>query len=140
MPARVTTEIDDMPDDLAHASSEPSVQALLDQFTGNAGWTEMDSAALGKILQKQLSQQHARLRKEAIVFRDCFSTPAGRRVLEIMLDETLRRTAWPVAAISNINDLAGFGCFREGQNSIVANIIEAIAYANNSEVKPRSTP
>lgn len=140
MPARVTTETDDMPDDLAEATNEPSLQSLLDQFTGQSGWAEMDTATIGKILSKQLREQQARLRKDALVFRECFSTPAGRRVLQILLDETLRRVVWPVGAMGNMQDLTGYGVWREGQNAFAANIVEAIAFANNSDVKPRSTP
>jgi hypothetical protein len=56
-----------------------------------------------------------------------------------MLNQTLRQAAWPVSAIRNIHDLMAFGIWREGQNAIVANIVDAIAMANNVEVQNRSS-
>lgn len=143
MAARVTTETDDLPDDLADdtaGSAEPSLEALLDKAMGGGGWPELNSKTIGQLFDKQLRDQQQALRKDAMIFRECFSTKAGRRVLEIMLDQTLRQATWPVAAIRNIHDLTAFGIWREGQNALIANIIEAIAMAKNTAINPRSNP
>jgi hypothetical protein len=137
---RVTTESDDMPEDMDAAGAEPSLDALLNSFMGKSGWPEMDTANIGKLMNKQLRDQQQALRKEALAFRACFATPDGRKVLELILNQTLRAITWPVMAMANAQDLMAYGVWREGQNALVANIIEAIAAANNTDVKPRSMP
>lgn len=139
MTARVTTENDDMPEDPAPDGQEPGLDALMQQLMGSSGgWPQLEQQHIGKLFDKQLRDQQQALRKEAMAFRNCFSTPDGRRVLEIMLNQTLRQATWPVSAIRNVHDLMAYGVWREGQNALVANIIEAIAMANNNPVQTRS--
>jgi hypothetical protein len=135
---KVTTETDDMPDELApDTASEPSLDALMGQILGQ-GWPEMDSKNIGQLLNKQMKQQQQAMRREAIMFRDCFATESGRKVLNILLDQTLRAVTWPVHAMTDANMMMAHGLWREGQNAFMASIIEAIAIANNQDVKPRS--
>ena len=132
-----TIEEDDMPDELGQA--EPSLEALMEKMLGGAGWQDLNAENLGQLLGKQIEQQRQAMKREAQVFRECFSTPAGRKVLNIILDQTLRAVAWPVHAVKDGDMLQGIGVWREGQNALVATIIEAIAMAKNKDVQPRST-
>lgn len=130
----IVTEEPDGPDE-----AEPSLQSLLEQLgAGGRGWADLDSQTLGKALEKQMRDQRQALRKEAIHFRECFSTPAGKIVLQSLLDQTLRAVTWPVSAMTDGQMLMSYGIWREGQNAFMASIVEAIALANNSDVKPRS--
>jgi hypothetical protein len=137
--ARVTTETDDMPDDLVPGSAnEPSLEAMMNHIMGQ-GWPEVDAKTIGDLQQKQLTAQRVAMRKEALLFRDCFATEAGRKVLDILLDQTLRAITWPLHTMQNADMMMAHGLWREGQNAFMAGIIEAIAMANNQDVKPRST-
>jgi hypothetical protein len=130
-------QVNEEPDDAPE--TEPSLQSLLSgMLGGEGGWADLDSKSLGQALAKQLDAQRQRLRKEALVFREAFSTPAGRKALQIMLDMTLRRTAWPVHQMADAQMLMAYGIWREAENSFVAAIIEAMAVADNHDVKPRS--
>lgn len=129
----IVTEEPDGPEE-----AEPTLHSLLEQFAGGRGWGDLDSQTLGKALQKQMRDQQQALRKEAIHFRECFSTPSGKIVLQALLDQTLRAVTWPVSAMTDGQMLMSYGIWREGQNAFMASIVEAIAVANNSDVKQRS--
>lgn len=139
------TEEEDAP---AAAFSEPSLNSLVESAISNSlgegaldGWRGLDNQTLGQTLDKQRREQTLRLKKEANLFRDVFLlNPDGRRVLELLLDATLRRTAWPVHAMTSMEMLTAFGIWREAENSFVAGLIEAIAVAENAQPKRRSDP
>lgn len=136
MPPRVTEEPDD-----TGAEAEPSLKSLLENILGeNAGWADLDNASLGKLLKRQTDAQRQAMRKQALDFRVCFSTPEGRRVLDMLLGMTLRTTAWPVHLMTDAQMLMAHGIWREAQNSFVAAIVEAMAAADNQDIKPRGEP
>ncbi len=123
---------------------EPSLEGLLKQFLGGSeegdGWGGLDSKSIGNIIQKQHDQNAAAMKKEANLFRDCFlENPAGRKVLEIFLDNTLRKARVPFAVLSTGQNIHDFGTWRDAENAFVAAIVEAIAAAENVEVKARNT-
>lgn len=132
----VTEESDDAPE------GEPSLDGLLDIFNaGNGGWSDLNQKTLGKAMQAQTEAQSQRMRKEASLFRECFvDNAAGRKVLQIFLNQTLRSATWPVFQVRDAEMLMAIGIWRESQNSFVAAIIEAIAVANNQQVQPRNEP
>jgi hypothetical protein len=141
MTARVTTESDDTD---TGSEAEPSLDGLFEQMLGGGAnqpstWDQLDQGHLGKLLSKQLHDQRQRLRRDALKFRECFvNNPAGREVLQILLNQTLRVTAYPFNVITDAKMLMAFGMWREGQNQLVAGIIEAIAMADNKDMQPRS--
>ena len=59
-----------------------------------------------------------------IQFKRCFSTEAGKKVLEQLRAVTIEQPAWVPGAEPS------FGYAREGQNSIVREIEQRIARAN----------
>ena len=140
MTAKVTTEIDDSEGEEGKPQeAEPSLQSLLSELTGKGGWADLDSGTLGQMLKKSIDGQRAQMRKSALQFRACFrETEAGRAVLEMLLNQTLRSVTWPVHAMTDPQMLMAYGVWREGQNAFVASIIEAIAAADNVDIKPRS--
>lgn len=53
-----------------------------------------------------------------------FSTPQGERVLEHLLDTTLRRSFKPVSGFSSVEETALYTAERTGQNAIVIQILK----------------
>lgn len=134
-------QVTEEPDETGR-QAEPTLQGLLSGMLGEkSGWADLDSKTLGEMLSKQQQAQRQALRKEALAFRQCFmETDAGRKVIEALLDRTLRSTAWPVHQMRDAHMLMAVGIWREAQNSFVAAIIEAIAAADNLDMKQRSEP
>lgn len=128
----------DAPDeDLAAAGSpadfggEPSVDALLRAMEDNgmlSGWDGMDNA--GQVIAKLTDDQNKAMRAEASLFRRVFGSGDGRKVLEIFLDRTLRRTAWPWQHLQSQDALLAYGLAREAQNGFVAAILQAMAHGH----------
>lgn len=120
--------------------AEPSIDALLKTFgqdSGMAGWEGLDHA--GAVMRKVTDEQGKAMREQAALFRAVFNSPEGRQVLEIFLDQTLRRSAWPWAHLQNQEALLAYGIAREAENGFVAAILQALAHGkNDSEVKGRN--
>jgi len=133
----VSEELDDT---TPGAEPEPSLQGLLEMaIRGSSGWNDLEPSTLGKLLKKQLHDQQTAMRKSSLKFRACFmETEAGREVMQILLNQTLRTTTWPVSAMTDPQMLMAYGIWRESQNAFMAAIIEAIAAADNIDMKPRS--
>lgn len=140
------TEIDDQhgidPDaDTQMLDVEPSVDGLLNQIANmlnldtDTGWGAIDDA--GKGLHKQRQQAAAAFKREANIFRDTFSTDAGRRCLAIMLDQTVRTQPYPPEAMLPIEAITPLVIAHNAQCNFVWSILQAIAQADNREAKPR---
>ena len=70
-----------------------------------------------KRLQDEVNKQYA----------SCFSTPAGKKVLEHLKKCTVDQPTWvPSAGVLDGASTVHHGFVREGQNSIVRNIIDRI--------------
>lgn len=127
----------DTDDDLPGA--EPSLDALLqaarDLAGGGPGWdgVEPSSQALAKMHQAQ----RAVMRRQAIAFRDCFGTEAGRIVLETMLNETLRKAPDVINFDGSLDKLTVQLACREAVNGFVFGILQAIAQADDRQLEGR---
>lgn len=59
-----------------------------------------------------------------------FETSEGREVLEWLLDRTLRRASVPRIDVNNLlvtfDQLAPYATFREGQNSVVLDLVDML--------------
>lgn len=122
---------DDLPD------AEPSLAALLDlarDLTGGGpGWEGIEPSS--QSLEKMRRAQQAAMRKQALAFRDCFSTDAGRMVLETMLNETLRKAPDVVNFDGPLDKLALQLACREAVNAFVFGILQAIAQADGQTIE-----
>lgn len=137
----VTEEVDE------EGSAEPSLAGLLRNAAGAAGltdlagWEGLDDRKIGAALALSRQRQQKTMREEALLFRRVFIDSAdGRKVLDILLDQTLRRSAWPVFSMQSPEMLMAVGIWRESENSFVQGIIQAIAQAENKDVQRRDAP
>lgn len=131
------------PDDETRAlDADPSVDTLLSQLSdalglgGTDGWGEITDAA--GALKKQRSDQAARLKKEANVFRDTFMTEAGRKCLALMREMTLDADPYPSEAMLPIDAITALVIAHTAQCKFVWAIFQAIAQAENREATPRT--
>lgn len=131
------------PDDETRAlDQEPSIDRLLGQLGGmlgvetDAGWGEINDA--GKALHRQRSEAARVFKREANIFRDTFSTPAGRECLEIMLEQTVRTQPYPPEAMLPLEAITPLVIAHNAQCNFVWSILQAIAQADNREAKPRN--
>lgn len=77
----------------------------------------------GEFIEQQKAEQEAKAREIASMFHQCFSTDAGKFVLDRLKSVTLDR---PVLSDTSTQFGAGI---REGQNSIVRQIVEQMEIA-----------
>lgn len=131
------------PDEAARAlDEEPAVDGLLarlGQMLGidaDNGWSGIDDA--GKGLQKQRMDAARAFKAEANIFRDTFTTDAGRRCLEIMLDRTVRSQPYPIDQFLPMDVITPLVLVHNAQCNFVWAILQAIAQADNREAKPRT--
>jgi len=68
--------------------------------------------------------------KNAQHFQKAFNTPAGKKVLDALMDESLRKLSWHWAA-ENTDQAMMYGLMREGQNSLMKLILAQIALAES---------
>jgi hypothetical protein len=121
-------------------SAEPSLESLLQSLAGGGGWNDLTGKSAGQILDNQRREQTLALKKQADLFRDVFLSGKGREVLEIMMDQTVRKCAWPVHLMTDAQMLMMVGIWNEAQKCFVAAIIEAMAHAKNENMQPREAP
>lgn len=114
--------------------AEPDLTKLLDALAGQMGGPEAGDAPLGQFMAERSREHNDRLQREAELFRDVFlRSEDGRKVLEILLDMTLRRLAWPVWHVSDPQMLMAIGIWREAENAFVAAILQAMARGEPDE-------
>lgn len=123
---------------------EPSsVDGLMEQIhkvlgskDSDAGWNGINDAGRG--MQKQRAEQAQMFKREANVFRDTFTTPAGRQCLEIFREMTLHAQPYPPEAMLSIDAITALVIAHNAQCNFVWSIFQAIAQADNREAKPRT--
>jgi len=93
--------------------------------------------------RKKLDVEQARNEEEAKAisraWADFAASPEGRKALDRLFDTTLRRTVWFVNLSGDMQAMAAFGCFREGQNALAQEIARQIAIGRGEAAKPRDT-
>ena len=62
-----------------------------------------------------------------------FSTPQGQRVLEFLLDRTLRQSPWVVGSKLRMDQITAFGLHHAGANMIVQLIIDTMRQGQRQE-------
>lgn len=105
--------------------------------SSDEGWPGIEHAGQAK---QKLEQSHrAAFMREAHIFRDTFSTPAGRECLEILKRRTILRRIFPANVLGNAWDaLAPIALARDTENEFVWSIIEAIGQAEGKQPTDRS--
>lgn len=123
------------------ADADPSVDGLLAQLgtafglDTDAGWGAIDGT--GKALQKQRMDSERRMKAEADVFRNTFSTPDGRKCLAIMTEMTIDADPYPSEAMLPMEAITALVIAHNAQVKFVRAIYQAIARAENREAETR---
>lgn len=106
--------------------SEPGVKQLMDSFI-EGGWDAFDpqKQQAAAVKAQELSREE-QLELANAIYRT-FQTVDGKRTLEYLLDQTLRRASWN--GTFDMLKVVPYGLYREGQNSIVAIIIQHMQMA-----------
>ena len=113
--------------------TQRTLQDWLD--AGANGWNGLDDIeANAKKFNKEMAQSFQDLADD---FDATFSTEAGQRVLERILSQTIEKPTWPGNWGISIDQIAAYGCYREGENSMAWAILRAINFARGG---PPSTP
>lgn len=105
----------------------------------NGGWDwfgqvdEKVQAALD-LQQKKSAEDAAAVAK---AWADFAATPGGRKALDALFDVTLRRTVFFASLGLDLQSMAVFGAFREGQNAVAQEIARQIANGRGETTKPR---
>ncbi len=103
-------------------------EILKGDFTAN-GWDGLDSpGGVDEETKKKMQQEQEEIQQ---AYRAVFDTEPGKKVLEDLLNRTLRKTAW------NPQKDEKFGYYREGQNTLMVHIIQQINNALNQETSER---
>jgi hypothetical protein len=120
----------------------PSIDSLLAGIAKQlgldteTGWGAIDDAGAG--LQKQRNEQMQAMKREANIFRDTFSTPAGRECLRIMTEMTIDADAYPADANLAMDTITALVIAADAQRKFVRAIYQAIAFAENREARTRT--
>lgn len=106
----------------------------------SAGWEWFDQhdKAIRERLDVRQSLGSENARAVARAWAEFAATPGGRKALEAMHAATLGRTVYFVNLGLDIQSMAVFGAFREGQNALVHEIFRQIARGREeAEPQPR---
>lgn len=106
---------------------------------GASGWEWFEAAPKAVKDQFEKRQQLAVEEARAVgrAWAEFYNSPGGRRALEHMFDTTLRRTVFFATMGVDMQSMATFGAFREGQNALAHEIARQINIGLAEEVKPR---
>tara|TARA_R110002073_G_scaffold76548_6_gene185847 strand:- start:1116 stop:1487 length:372 start_codon:yes stop_codon:yes gene_type:complete len=85
-------------------------------LAGQGGW---DSQELGNAGLPVNSVMKGDLDEIAALAEAVFSGPAGEKLLDYLMSQTVRMATWPGDLMMPRDALVNYGCYREGQNSIV---------------------
>lgn len=106
--------------------SEPSIDALMGMagLLGPSGWSKLETIAGGQLPPETANSDKDELRRAYVtVF---FATPAGRMVLEDLLNRTLRRTSHHPGGKATLEEATVYGIHRGGENQTVVHILHMI--------------
>lgn len=122
------------PDDATRAIDDPFAE--LGRSLGvdtDAGWGEINTQS--QALQKQRAESLRQMKAEANIFRDTFSTRAGRKCLAIMREMTLETAPYPSEAMLPIDAITPLVIAHDAQCRFVRAIEAAIAQAEDKPGK-----
>jgi hypothetical protein len=106
--------------------NEPSIESLLKKAGLGEGWdglnNDSDNEATQHLQENQRSAQDDLMQCYAQVF----NSPAGQRVLEDLLNQTLRREAVKLHGAPTMEQCMVYALQRSGQNSIVVYMLQLI--------------
>jgi glycine betaine/choline ABC-type transport system substrate-binding protein len=118
---------------------QPNTLEDIIHSAGQSGWEWFEQAPQAVRDQmetrQKLAQEDARVVARA--WAEFYSSPDGRKALDFMFDMTLRRTVFFATMGADMQSMAAFGAFREGQNALAHEIARQIGLGLREETKPR---
>lgn len=120
-------EIDGM-EPPSHAQAEDFMGSVFRELTG---WADIDSSP--KALAKQREESIAAVRRQEAIFRDTFSTPAGRQCLQLLRDMTIEVSAYPPEANLPIDAITALVIAHDAQCNFVRAIEAAVGRSDKRE-------
>lgn len=113
-----------------HPTLEQLMSDLLTQGGGHASDSIAGPASISDMLRREIEGQQAALVKEARLFANVlWHDAAGRKILDELIDMTIRRPQWPAWEVTDPQMLTMYGVGRQFQNELVRAIIVAINHA-----------
>lgn len=119
--------------DTGFLPSSPEVDRLLQSLgvKGDGdGWQALLSSPAGQHLDDVQKSQGSKIKNLKRDFASVYSTPAGGRFIEAILDASLRR-APAKPGIGNLQEQTGYVLERQGQNSLATWILMMIHAGQN---------
>ena len=110
-------------------SAVPGVDELLGQMGLGGGWDALLKAPVAKTMSTALSEANKQLQADFVA---TFGTPAGKRVLENLLDMTWHRAPVPPSGTCTIEQLTPYVIERNGQNSTIFYVMKMIEAGRNA--------
>lgn len=95
-------------------SGFPGIQDILGQMGVRGGWDGVHETPAAKAMQESLADKRAQLERD---YQATFDTVHGRRVLEDLFDQTLRRAPVAPSKDKTLEQLVPYVLERNGQNS-----------------------
>lgn len=106
-------------------AAQPSVEDILGKMGIKGGWANVHNTTAAKPMAESLKESREQLQRD---YQATFATPHGLRVLEDLLDQTLRRAPVQPSGGLTFDQLAPYAVERNGQNSTafyVCKMVEA---------------
>uniref|UniRef100_UPI003BAC3254 hypothetical protein n=1 Tax=Stappia sp. TaxID=1870903 RepID=UPI003BAC3254 len=104
---------------------------------GGWDWFEKQDERVSSALKLEMEKSAEDARAVASAWASFAATPGGQKALEALFDTTLRRTVYFASLGLDIQSMAVFGAFREGQNAVAHEIARQIAKGRGETEKPR---
>lgn len=103
----------------------PNIPGLEDFFSGQGlpNWSDLNGGNAGQHLNEARDRAHADLLKAYVA---TFSPPAGQRVLEDLMNNSLRTSMRPPGGFKTIEETALHTAQRDGQNGMIVHIMNMI--------------
>lgn len=112
------------PDPLSRALSGMSLE----------GWSKFSGPLVKQSFEAQLQRQREAVMQRANVVAQTFATDAGREVLDTLVREVLvHNQIRPTDERLTLEQQALYAARREGQNSVIAMLLNAIAMARGDQ-------
>lgn len=104
---------------------------------GGWEWFDQVDPKVRDALDVAMGKQDEDRKAIAHAWADFAATPGGEKALKALFATTLERTVYFVNLGLDIQSMAVFGAFREGQNALAQEIARQIARGQGEDIPPR---
>lgn len=104
---------------------------------GGWEWFDQVDPKVKELLTTAMGKADEDSKAIARAWADFAATPGGEKALKVLFAKTLERTVYFVQLGGDIQSMAVFGAFREGQNALAQEIARQIARGQGEDIPPR---